>query len=225
MDGVTGVVNPELYPEIIQHGGLALALAEAAHHAGLDLGAITVPAGANGYANVLVPAGRGFVGVFLGAQERVFTVHITVESRPWATGGTTDLTEAVRVADFWRSGTTLRELHERFPFMTYTRLAEGYEAGNAVEVQWQELLEWDALELVRPLLVAARANDRLGRMFPTVTMFTLVRFAFDDTDHVGVVRVRLVRDGRYQVESSQEDSPRIVDTVEEAVAAAAELVL
>jgi hypothetical protein len=224
MDELARLVDRELYPDVIEYGGLGPALRDAAQRAGVDLEPVTVPAGADGYVNVLLPTGRGFVGVFLGAQERVFTVHITVDSRPWATGGTGDLTEAARVVGFWRSGTTLRDLRERFPFMTYSRLAEGYEAGNPVEAQWQDLLDRDDLDLIRPLLVAAFANDRLSRMFPTVTMFTLARFAVDDTDRSGVVRVRIDRDGRFQVESSRLDSPRTVDTVDEAVALAAELV-
>jgi Family of unknown function (DUF6193) len=184
----------------------------------IDRGPVTVPEAIHGYWDVAVTSDRGSVAVCLGAKQRVFLVNIASESHVWAAGNTEEFSDVVRVADYWRKGATLRQLHTRFPFMTYGRLAQGYEDGNPVRAQWDELLEDPDLAAIRPLLRAAHANDRLGQLFPSVTHFTLARFQLDHTDRdAGQVRIALTADGRYEVDSRWADSPRTVDTISEAL--------
>jgi hypothetical protein len=221
MDELSRWIDTTLYPDILERGGLGPALAEAASRSSVDLGPLTIPEGIQGYWDVSVSAGRGSVGVCLGAKERVFLINIANESHVWAAGKTEDLSDVVRVADHWRAGATLHELHTRFPFMTYSRLAQGYEDGNPVRAQWDDLLEDPDLTRIRPLLRAAHANDRLGRLFPSVTHHTLARFLLDHTNRdAGQVRIALRADGRYEVDSRWVDTPHTVDTIGEAIDAA-----
>lgn len=218
-------ISPELYPDVFQSGGLGPLLEDTARRAGVDPGPITPVDGVQGFWTVLLRTDHGVVGVFLGSDQRVFLINVSVESRPWASGFTEDPTEVVRVADLWRRGTTLHGLHERFPFMTYTRLAEGYERGNPIEAQWQDLLEREDLRQIRPLLQAAQADEVLGPLFPMVTHYTLARFDLDHWNRgAAQVRIGLTPDGRYQVEASWVDGSRLVDSISEAVTLANEFI-
>jgi hypothetical protein len=214
------VLNDTLYPDIVRHGGLAAALTEAARAASVDLGALTTPGEAHGEATVVIDSDRGWISVIPGAARRVFIIDIANAVHNWAAGATEELAEVVAVASSWRGGATLRQLHDRFPFMTYTRLAQGYEDGNPVEVQWAELLEDPHLTRIRPLLRAARADERLGRLFPMVSHHTHAIF---DLDHpkrwpIRSLSINMTIDGAYEVGGTwTDDEPRRFATLADAV--------
>jgi len=213
-------VDSSLYPDIVEKGGLAGALADAARADGIDLGRLTVPAGPDGYTNAVMDSDRGRIGVGIGADRRIFAVTISNGVFVWASGVTPDLREVVRMTHRWQAGATLRDLHGRFPFMTYSRLAQGYEDGNPVEVQWDQLLRSPDLTLIRPVLEAAHADERLRQLFPSVTHFTLARFELDHLDRrAGEVWIELTAGG-YDVGSPWVENPVRVAAVAEAIAAA-----
>jgi len=209
-----------MYPDIVEKGGLAGALADSARAEGIDLGRLIVPERSDGYTSVLLESDRGQIFVGIAVDIRMFVVRISNGVIAWAQGGTPNLREVARAAHRWQAGATLRDLHDGFPFMTYSRLAQGYEDGNPIEVQWDQLLGSPDLTLIRPVLEAAHADERLGRLFPSVTHFTLARFELDHLDRrVGEVWIELTADG-YEVGSPWVENPVRVAAVAEAIAAA-----
>jgi hypothetical protein len=185
---------------------------------------VTVPDGADPFTEALVGADRGWVSVTAGADRRAFVINLANDRHHWAVGTTDDLVTVALVADRWRAGATLRQLHERFPFMTYTRLAQGYEDGDPIGAQWAHLLDDPDLTLIRPLLLAARADERLGRLFPTVSHHTLARFALDHTarDSEDVV-IAMRGQGGFEVWATWLPTRSAAATIAEAVDAAARL--
>jgi hypothetical protein len=215
------VLDDTLYPDIVRRGGLAAALTEAARAASVDLGPVAAPADST----VVIDSDRGWVSVTVGAAQRVFIVDIANPVHNWAVGSTGDLAEVVVVAASWRGGATLRQLHDRFPFMTYTRLAQGYEDGNPVEAQWADLLDDPHLTTIRPLLRAARADERLGRLFPMVSHHTHAIFDLDHTKRwSNRLSIDMTIDGAYEVGATwTDDEPRRIATLAEAVEEASRL--
>jgi hypothetical protein len=207
-----------LYGDIVEVGGLGDAVRREAATLGIEFGRML----GSQWSTTTILTDNGNISVIVGASRRVFLLTVRVATREWASGGTTELADVVRVADAWRRGITLDELHERFPFMTFTRLARAYEQGNQIEVRWVDVLEAPYCEEIQPTLLAARADERLGRMFPSVTHRTLARFAVDDDDRgAGEVRIELLLDGRFKVDASWVDVPQVVDSVDRAVRVAA----
>jgi len=213
-------VDVSLYPDIIEKGGLARALADSARAEGIDLGRLMASARSDGYTSVGLESDRGRIVVEIGVNRRMFVVSISNGIIAWAQGSTPNLGEVARVAQSWQAGATLRGLRERCPFMYYSRLAQGYEDGNPIEVQWDVLLTDPDQDLIRPVLAAAQADERLGRLFPIVSHFTSARFLVDHMDRsAGYVSIDLIGDG-YQVDSTWVEEPVRVGTLDDAIAAA-----
>lgn len=210
----------QLYPEVAAAGGLAPALLRVAERKSITLSGVRAPDGPEAQNYASVGSDRGWVSVTLGIELRVFIVRVGREREVWASGSTEDLLEAVRVAALWQQGCTLRQLHERFPFMTYGRLAQGWEDGDPVGAQWEDVLADPDLERLRPLLRAARAHPRLGQLFPAVTHLTLARFLIKPQRGAPQVRIALTPDG-YAVDSSWSETPRRVQTIDDAINEAA----
>lgn len=218
------MVDETLYPEATANGGLGPALVDAARQLGIDIGEVVPAEPADyGFFAVTVSYGQRKVAVDVGAVRRVFHINASAGENIWSAGATADLAEVVRVADTWRQGVSLRELHGRFPFMTYKPLAEGFERGNPTEVQWAEVLADPHLDAVHPLLRAVQDDPQLGHLFPAVTHHTLVRLLRDPADWgAGQLYIELTRHG-YMVGSSWDEEYRAAATVEEAIEAAAAL--
>lgn len=208
------------YADIVEAGGLGPALDREARLQSIDLGPISVPVGDREYvyAHATVADARGWVAVSLAVDQRSFGISIANPIHGWAMGESYDLAEVVQVAAYWRNGATLRQLHERFPFMTYSRQAQGYEDGDSLNVRWDDLLEDKDLTLIRPVLQAARSNEALQRTYPSVTHFRMARFEVDNTRRqLGEVRITITAEGRYEVESDWVTEPQTVTSVEDAI--------
>jgi hypothetical protein len=216
-------VDRELYADVFDKGGLAPALEEAAQRRSIDLGPISAD-GYHQYWTVGIESNRGTVRVSMGAAERVFSISIATDLHQWADGSTSELSGAVDVADAWRKGVTLRELHDRFSFMTYSRIAQAHEDGDPLEATWDELLTSEASALARPLLQAARANERLGGLSAAVSHNNLVMFFVGPGDKdQEQVRILLGRDGTYYVTTTWNDSHQSVTSIDDAIDAAVAL--
>jgi hypothetical protein len=217
------ILNHELYPDLIQLGGLASAMADTARRLSIDLGNIRVHSSAGRFNSATVDSGRGTISILLGAEKRLFGVDIySGKGYPWASGSTDDLAAVVKVADAWRNGATLSELNTQFPFMKYSAMAQAYESGDPVATMWGLLLDDRDLEPIRPLLRAVRSDSRLGWLFPSVSHSTLLRLAKNYADRSeGEIWITQQADGTYRVESpGRSGSQRQVESAEAAVATA-----
>ncbi|MFF3404150.1 DUF6193 family natural product biosynthesis protein [Streptomyces sp. NPDC002659] len=154
----------------------------------------------------------------LGADERWFSISIANDVHVWTEGGTDDLLSLVGVADAWRRGATLRELHERFPFMSHTELAQEFEDGDPVATQWERLLSHEIFEEKRPLVRAAHAHDRLRVLLPVISHGSLVLSRNPrDRASEGFWIVPLAG-GKYRVRSTKlNESERVVASMDAAI--------
>jgi hypothetical protein len=213
--------DPTLYPDVTEYGGLAAALVGAGRTISIDLSAVSAIAGSEQKIAAVLETRRGAVVTVLGADRRCFVVNINGDTHVWATGGTEDLQQVAQVADAWRNGLTLQELHSRFPFMSYDRMAQAYEDGNPIAVRWRELLEDPNYSDVHPLLEAAHSSDKLGQLFPSVSMYTRVRFALDHKDRdAGEILIDETPEGGYSVVATWNQVHRTAASIHEAIAEA-----
>jgi hypothetical protein len=215
-------IDWSMYPEITAHGGLGPAILDTARRLSLDVGELRIPEGEYGFWTVTMESGPRGVAVTVGVSERAFVVNAWASPYVQAQGATPELTDAVRVADRWRQGVTLVQLKAHCPFMDYAGLAEAFERGDPIEFEWADVLVDPELEAIRPMLRAARAHQRLGRMFPTVDYLFLLRLYVDPFDRdAGQVRIWESSKGGYQVESSWHGSTIDVATLAGALDVAA----
>jgi hypothetical protein len=118
MSDASTALGVRLYPDLVEQGGLAPALAETAARHQLDVGEVTAPQqGRARFTCAELSSKRGVVCVGLGSQARYFMIDLRVSGEVQARGDATDLVQVAQVADAWRAGTTLAELTARFPFM------------------------------------------------------------------------------------------------------------
>jgi Family of unknown function (DUF6193) len=218
-----GAVDPVLYPDIAAAGSLVCALVDLAGRRGIDLGPVEAPPGAREAISAHMSCRRGNIIVYLEPDERTFSVLLGGGGHEWARGETGELLQAARAVEAWRSGVTLRELATRFPFMTYTGLAQAYEDGTQVEYRWNQLLNNPDLETIRPLLTAARADQRLRELSPSVSHGNYVRLALGSwTREYAELHIIQLPD-RFQVEASWDMAPRSAQIVADAIGLAVAL--
>ncbi|TDC70780.1 hypothetical protein E1200_04015 [Actinomadura sp. GC306] len=194
-------VDNGLYLDVISAGSLKSALLGAATRQGIELeGVEAAPGQVRFTAPDTVSAGRS-ASVLLGAEERLFSMIVSQKRFLYATGGTDDLASVVKVISFWFEGSTLTELTARFPFMSHTRMAASFEQGDAVDFQWQALLEDDDFLEIRPLLFAVHTVEGLRSLFPLISHNTQLRL-HDDVNlrNARQFWVTMQSGGRYRVE-------------------------
>ncbi|SBT66432.1 hypothetical protein GA0070622_3453 [Micromonospora sediminicola] len=122
MSDVSAALGVRLYPDLVEPGGLAPALAQTATAHQLEVGRVTAPEqGRSRFTCAEMTSDRGVVCVSLGAQARYFMIDLRVDGEVQARGDATDLLQVAQVAAAWRAGTTLAELTARYPFMEEMR--------------------------------------------------------------------------------------------------------
>ncbi|WP_328875268.1 DUF6193 family natural product biosynthesis protein [Streptomyces sp. NBC_00287] len=139
---------------------------------GIDLGELRAVSGPD--AGAETPAERGTVLVF---PRAVDNFHVRIQLRrtfALSEGWTDDLVTVMGVVGLWRQGCRLRELHDRFPFMSWSELAQGFEDGDPVPAKWRELLSSDWHSADRPLLRAAHDHPELRRFYPDISHHSLM---------------------------------------------------
>ncbi|WP_229403438.1 hypothetical protein [Micromonospora okii] len=119
MSDVSTALGVRLYPDLVEQGGLASALAATAARNQLDVGRLSVPEGARArYTQAEMACDRGAVHVRLGSDARYFMINLAGDGRVVAHGDACDLLPVAQVADAWRGGAPLEELAARFAFLT-----------------------------------------------------------------------------------------------------------
>lgn len=213
-----------LYPEIAKEGDLASVMASLATRSGINLGVISARPGAGGRVTAEVASDKGSLLVQLGAESRWFFVTLIVGGRVWASGGSVDLIDIIRVAELWRMGVGVEGLLSQYPFMVAGELALEFDQGDPVAVQWKSLLSDPDLVDLRPLLLAAHKNHLLTHRFPYVTHLTMLRIMRDHRDRAaGEVWITWTS-GIFRVEDPRKDLTSTALTAEEAVLVAASLI-
>jgi Family of unknown function (DUF6193) len=174
MKDIKFVIEPvpgHLYPDVIEHGGLANALQA-------TLGELRSPLviSESSAAPVSVRLGRwaDCVLVFIAAERRLFCLAFWRRGVNVAVGRTANLSEAVQSIDTWlRSSCTCDEFAAKFHFVSVYDDALAYERGEEVEARWQELLAARLIQGLRTIIRAAAAEPRLRELFPFLSHFTL----------------------------------------------------
>ncbi|SCL33144.1 hypothetical protein GA0070624_4666 [Micromonospora rhizosphaerae] len=124
MSDVSSALGVRLYPDLVEAGGLASALAETAARHQLDVGRVTAPEqGRSRFTCAELTSEPGTVCVGLGSQARYFMIDVRVAGQVQARGDATDLAQVAQVVAAWRGGATLGDLAARFPFMEACRPA------------------------------------------------------------------------------------------------------
>ncbi|MFI0796834.1 hypothetical protein ACH4OY_29730 [Micromonospora rubida] len=132
MSDVSTALGVRLYPDLVELGGLASALALAATRCHMDVGRISAPEqGRSRFTCAELTSERGTICVGLGSQARYFMVDISGSDGSRADGDTTDLDQVVRIADAWRGGVGFAELRARFPFLDHVTEPVGEDAALA----------------------------------------------------------------------------------------------
>jgi hypothetical protein len=148
--------------------------------------------------------------VNVGLGERRFSIALDSAqgNYVWASGSTPELPEVVRLLDAWRQGVKLKELTDRFPFMEFQRLSQGYEDGNPVETQWDIVINDDAFREYGDLLEALHSDPRLRETFPFFSHWTL-RMAKDCyRPEAGEILIQPRPDGSYRLWSSADSEEK-----------------
>ncbi|WP_405096234.1 hypothetical protein [Micromonospora sp. NBC_01412] len=132
MSDVSTALGVRLYPDLVELGGLASALALTATRCQVDVGRISAPEqGRSRFTCAELTSERGTICVGLGSQARYFMVDISGSDGSRADGDTTDLDQVVRIADAWRGGAGFAELRARFPFLDHVTEPVGEDAALA----------------------------------------------------------------------------------------------
>ncbi|MEU5537832.1 DUF6193 family natural product biosynthesis protein [Streptomyces sp. NPDC020362] len=164
---------------------------------GFDLGEVRTRSGWD--AGAEVSTDRGTVVVSPCAEDS-FCIRI-LRHRGFASseGWTNDLVAAVGAANLWHQGGSLRELHDRFPFMSWSELAQAFEDGDPVPAKWRELLssEWHLRD--RPFLMAAHAHPQLRGLWPDISHRSLMLCRTPSDLESGLVKIWPLEEDRYRV--------------------------
>ncbi|MFC8851092.1 MULTISPECIES: hypothetical protein [unclassified Micromonospora] len=132
MTDASTALGVRLYPDLVELGGLASALALTATRCQVDVGRISAPEQGRGrFTCAELRSERGTIAVGLGSQARYFMIDISGADGCRADGDTTDLEQVVRIADAWRGGSSLGELRARFAFLDHVSEPVGEGAARA----------------------------------------------------------------------------------------------
>lgn len=200
--------DAKYYPELVAYGGLSQALRRLAEDRGLDLGDVR-PASDRGlsvYRTAEAASSRGLIRISTVLNRRAFSISMDSAEGDfvWANGSTTTLGDVAEVIDAWRSGVLLAPLRERFPFIEFSKMAEGYECGEPAETAWGILLADDNRISHREMLAALRSNSRLSGMFPFFS-HDVLRLAIDPFKRdAGEICIAPQGNGRFSVQSSSD---------------------
>ncbi|MFF0834126.1 MULTISPECIES: DUF6193 family natural product biosynthesis protein [unclassified Streptomyces] len=195
--GQEGEIRVEVDPGRASPADLVRRIEHIALAQGFDLGEVRIYSGWDAGAEVSTDRGRVVVSP---CAEDSLCIRI-LRHRGFASseGWTNDLVAAVGVVNLWHQGGSLRELHDRFPFMSWSELAQAFEDGDPAPAKWRELLssEWHLRD--RPFLQAAHAHPQLRRFWPDLSHRSLMlcRTPFDSES--GLVKIWPLEEGRYRV--------------------------
>lgn len=186
---------------------------------GVDLGELRAVSG--GGVGAEADTERGRVVVYPRERETFHVLLCLHLGFTCSEGWTDDLAAVVGVADLWRRGGLLREVHDRFPFMSWDELAQAFEDGDPAPTKWRQLLssEWHRRD--RPLLEAGHAHPDLRMFYPDIShrSLLLIRKPYDMES--GTVKIIPLDDDHYRVTMWPGEVRREVTSLDEALDIAA----
>jgi hypothetical protein len=184
---------PELYPDLIEQGGLANALQAALRKIGSSLSVSELDKSVRFVVYARVESGCRFSQIYIGAKTRMFSFDFWNRGVYLAHGATPEIVEMARSIDEWiASGCSTVELASTFRFVQVQPTAAAYERGEEVEMRWRYYLAslGERFPELTAFVTAAAAEPKLRQLFPFTS---LNRFCFSrctgypftgDTPHV-----------------------------------------
>lgn len=169
---------PELYPELIQQGGLANALQAALRMIGSSLSVSETDKSVPSVVYAHVESGYRFSQIYIGAKTRMFSFDFWNRGVCLAHGATPEILDMARSIDKWiASGCSTCELASAFPFIQVQPTAVAYERGEEVEMRWRDYLAslGERFPELTAFVAAAAAEPKLRQLFPFTS---LNRFCF-----------------------------------------------
>jgi hypothetical protein len=167
----------DLYPDLIEQGGLAPALQTAMCKIGSSLTVSehdkSIPLF---YARVEL--GGRFSQIYIGAKTRMFSFDFWNCGVSLAHGATPEIQDMARAIDKWiASGYSTSELVSVFRFVHVKSSTAAYERGEEVEMRWRQyrLSLGDQFPELADFITAASAEPKLRQLFPFTS---LNRFCF-----------------------------------------------
>lgn len=162
---------PELYPDLIEQGGLAKALQAAMRKVSSALSVEEFDLPAPVFARV--EAGERFSQVYIAAKLRIFVFDFWNRGVCLAHGITPEIQDTAKAIDKWvASRCSTGELARAFRFVEVSPAAAVYERGEEVDMQWRQYLASTGAGFpgLMAFIVAAAAEPRLRQLFPFTSM-------------------------------------------------------
>lgn len=200
----------ELYPDLIEQGGLANVLQPALREIGSSLSVTELDKSVHFVVYARVEAGHRFSQIYIGAQTRMFSIDFWNLGVCLAHGVTPETLEMARAIEKWiTTGCLTCDLVGAFPFVKVQPDAAEYERGEEVEMRWRQYLTnlGERFPELTAFVEAAAEEPKLRQLFPFTS---LNNFCFSRCTGYPFTRdtPRVVPLGRneYEVFSSSGDS-------------------
>ena len=169
---------PDLYPDLIEQGGLANALQAALRKNGSSLSVSELDKSIRFVVYARVESRHRFSQIYIGATTRMFSFDFWNRGVCLAQGATPEILEMARSIDKWiDSGCSTGELASAFPFVQVQSTAAAFERGEEVEMRWRDYLASlnERFPELTAFVAAAAAEPKLRQLFP---LTSLNRFCF-----------------------------------------------
>jgi hypothetical protein len=176
----------ELYPDLVEQGGLANALRAALREIGSPLSVSELDKSVRFVVYARVESGPRFSQVYVGAQTRMFSFDFWNRGVYLAHGATPIILKMARSIDKWiASCCTTSELARAFPFVQVQPAAAAYERGEEVKQRWRQYVGslGERFPELAAFVTAAAAEPKLRQLFPFTS---LNRFCFSRCTGVSV---------------------------------------
>jgi Family of unknown function (DUF6193) len=164
---------PELYPDLVEQGGLADALQAALNKIGSSLSVSELDKSVPFVVHARIESGYRFSQIYIGAKTRMFSFDFWDRGVYLAHGATPEILEMTRSIDKWiASGSSTTELATAFRFVRVEPNATAYELGEEVEMRWRNYLASlsESFPELNAFVNAAAAEPKLRQLFPFTSM-------------------------------------------------------
>lgn len=193
-----------LYPDVVEAGGLALALQSALRSIESELSVTDLPKEYRFVAYARVQRGVRSSQVYIAAETRLFFNDFWRDGVNFANGSTSDLFQIARAIHCWVAEECTVSAIKAFSFVTLTEIAESFDRQTEVEDRWMHYLKNIGFPELEPIVAEAATRPRLRQLFPYTS---LNRLCFSrctgypytrDTPHIEPVEL-----GRYKVRDAR----------------------
>lgn len=167
--------HQELYPDLIEAGGLVPALAAALQLIGSDLEPASNDFFEGKITYARIEKANRFSQFYIGANERCFSFDFWRDGVIYANARTADLSKAAEIVHLWvGEECSLYEL-DMSPIVELKEDAIAYDNGIEVEFRWQKYLASAAAEKaeIEEVLRLAAKQPKLRQLFPFTSLYVL----------------------------------------------------